>query len=182
MRRNGVIVIIGVLLTSLLTGCSPTVGGVGAVRLDDRQNLVGVFGLCKGFGELTTIALYESLAEGGVGDTVISLERVGPAPTEHLVEVPLQNPPSEWQAHKTKADLDPDQAYELRAWSKDQEARVTSFPFRISELRDRPDKAKTVLSKTPYGTSYEDHGYNATFSTPDAFVDDVVSQQCHARR
>jgi hypothetical protein len=56
---------------------------------------------------------------------------------------------------------------------------VNSFPFRIGDLRDRADAAKTVLTKTYTGRQDSGGGYDWTFSTPDGF-DDVVSQRCGA--
>jgi hypothetical protein len=171
---------VGVVLLSFLVGCSPGVGGVGAVRVDDGQGLVGVFGLCEGFGELSTITLYVYKADGSVGDEVIDLERVGPAPAGDVVEVPLQAPPPQWHARKAADELDPEQAYELRAWNKDGMTRVSSFPFRIRDLRDRADAAKTVLTKTYTGRKDSGGGYDWTFSTPEDF-DDVVDERCVAR-
>jgi hypothetical protein len=179
VRRYGIVGVVGVLLLSVLAGCSPAIRGVGAVRLDDGHGLVGVFGLCKGFGELSTITLYAYNADGALGDEVIDLARVGPAPAGHVVEVPLQAPPPQWHARKMAAQLAPDQTYELRAWNTNGGARVESFPFRIAELRDRADRAKSLLTKTYTGSAKGVDQYHSTFSTPEGFGG-LVDQRCAA--
>jgi len=167
------------LLLSLLAGCGPDVGGAGAVRLDAEQGLVGVFGLCNGFGELSTITLYASKVDGELGDPVIELERAGPAPAGRVVEVPLQAPPAPWHARAAASELDPGLVYELRAWNKDGMSTVASFPFRIGELRDRPDTAKSVLTKAYSRSKDGRERYDATFSTPEGFHD-LVTGRCGA--
>jgi hypothetical protein len=125
--------------------------------------------LCPGFGDLTTVTLYTAEPDGRVGEPVVVLKRIGAPPKGRYVEISLSDPPPEWRADLAPPDVDSSRSYELRAWNGDGGNRISSFPFRISELRDRPEPTKLVLTKTFVDVSSDIDRYHMAFLTPEEF-------------
>ncbi|MFI1194526.1 hypothetical protein ACH4T9_14895 [Micromonospora sp. NPDC020750] len=153
-----------VLVLAGLTSCSAATEGAVGVRLDADGRLIGVFDWCRGKAGTHEIILYLGMDGGGVTDEVVQLDRDPGRSDRTTEEVVLLGPAAGWQTKLAPPTLDDDQLYTLRAWNKDRGA-VRDFPFRISELRGRTG-SDVILAKRWEG----EHGYVATFRTPEDFV------------
>ena len=109
--------------------------------------LVVVLAWCDNFGDPSTIILYKAVSGGGVSDALVTVTRSGDAPDGRYAEISLDDPGAAWQADQVMPALDEAQAYEVRAWDDDQEHRVRSFPFTLSEV-PAADATRPIFTKT----------------------------------
>jgi len=164
MRRRWISITPVVLVLLAVAGCSPETAGTGGVRLDGAGRLVAVLAWCESFGAPAQLALYPGASDGGVGDPLLALTLTGDAPDGNYVEITLAEPGPAWQSDRAMPTLDDGHIYEVRAWDRSGDHRVTSFPFTIAELRTA-DPARPILTKTYAG----DNRWDSTFAGVDDF-------------